>query len=845
MKKRILGAILCLVMVLSLVPLSALVANAEETKVKILTLNGVTVDKDVSPVIVGEVGVPITVQTVANRGDLTWKNSIGWLSNFGLTLDPNTGTISGTPTKGGMLQGSISATSNTDSHNYDSTRFTLYVYSESMKPVIRTESLPAARANDYYSASIAMGGQNFGAAISWTKVSGSLPAGLTFLSQGDHAVIKGTPTVSGQFPFTAKCEFTLGNKTFTAQKSFTLSVSDAIIPPEIQDSTLPNAIVGEAYSYQCSATGTAPFTWEASCLPDGLTMSADGLVSGTPIGTDIGLLSFNATASNGKYQKTKTIQIPVYQQPVLNDLSKTTGEIQSYFYSSASVEGSRNTITFDGGSLPKGVAFTPHDRWFEISGTPEETGSFTFRVRAGMVEKKTVITTNVKEYTVTVVAPAANITPNVLPDMQKGQSWSAKISCDDVYAYRANWSISSGSLPAGVTMTVNSGNYCELSGKPTTAGTYQFVVKAEIFGRELQKNYTVTVYDGVMPPMLDDEDNRLPPAVAGQHYSFQFTASQGTAPLTWSISAGTLPSYLTLDPNTGVLSGDIPDSATDDSIDDFTIEVTNSSSFDRLYCSAIPVCAQPKITGIDTTIRLQLGRWVYSDSITTEPEGANIELYKIDGQLPEGVELIEYGRWASLRGTPAEAGTFHFTMIARRAENGVFVGDTTKTYTVIVEDWIEQQPASVTASVGSPLTVAFKVADWYYNDITIEKKAADGSWVEVNPRQEYYNNADRSDWPVWQIEFRGPDEPTIGTYRVKMGSSEYYSQPFTVSWTTAPLLYGDVDNSGTLTDADLTMLLRYVAKIDKGITNATLADCNRDGVIDAADVTWLAKKLGT
>ena len=38
-------------------------------------------------------------------------------------------------------------------------------------------------------------------------------------------------------------------------------------------------------------------------------------------------------------------------------------------------------------------------------------------------------------------------------------------------------------------------------------------------------------------------------------YSFGFTASGGTAPLTWSVSSGTLPAGLTLNPTTGVLSG--------------------------------------------------------------------------------------------------------------------------------------------------------------------------------------------------------------------------------------------------------------------------------------------------
>ena len=63
---------------------------------------------------------------------------------------------------------------------------------------------------------------------------------------------------------------------------------------------------------------------------------------------------------------------------------------------------------------------------------------------------------------------------------------------------------------------------------------------------------------------------------------------------------------------------------------------------------------------------------------------------------------------------------------------------------------------------------------------------------------------------------------------------------------TMEALQGDITGNGVVDGTDLTALLRHVAKIEL-LTGASLDRANVDGigVIDAADVTWLAKKLGS
>src|SRR5262249_11791091 len=87
-----------------------------------------------------------------------------------------------------------------------------------------------------------------------------------------------------------------------AQRAYTLTINPICSPITVAPATLPVGQVGRSYSQTFSATGgTAPYTFSITTgsLPPGLSLAANGNLSGTP--TTAGAFSFRlrATDANG------------------------------------------------------------------------------------------------------------------------------------------------------------------------------------------------------------------------------------------------------------------------------------------------------------------------------------------------------------------------------------------------------------------------------------------------------------------------------------------------------------------------------------------------------------------
>ncbi|KGK56954.1 hemagglutinin [Xanthomonas cannabis pv. phaseoli] len=193
----------------------------------------------------------------------------------GLTLASN-GTLSGTATVEGTFNFTVQAT---DANSFTGTQaYALTVAGPNL--VLPASTLPVGTAGQAYTAAItpATGGT---APYSYALTAGALPAGVVL----DAATggLSGTPTVAGTFNFTLTASDSTPSPAAQASRSYALSIGAATLV--IGQGTLPPAVNGTAYSQTLTVSGgVAPYRFSVTSgtLPAGLTLAADGTLSGTP-----------------------------------------------------------------------------------------------------------------------------------------------------------------------------------------------------------------------------------------------------------------------------------------------------------------------------------------------------------------------------------------------------------------------------------------------------------------------------------------------------------------------------------------------------------------------------------
>jgi hypothetical protein len=145
------------------------------------------------------------------------------------------------------------------------------------------------------------------------------------------------------------------------------------------------------------------------------------------------------------------------------------------------------------------------------------------------------------------------VTTSSLPSGTTGQSYSAPLgAAGGLVPY--SWSVTGGSLPPGVSLNAGTGS---ISGTPTGQGTSSFTVQVndgQAPSDVATKGLSITVLQVSYPP-VNITTTSLPNAKRNKNYSRRLTAIGGLAPYTWSVVSGALPSGLTLNAASGLISG--------------------------------------------------------------------------------------------------------------------------------------------------------------------------------------------------------------------------------------------------------------------------------------------------
>ncbi|MFY9226455.1 MAG: FG-GAP-like repeat-containing protein [Blastocatellia bacterium] len=264
---------------------------------------------------------------------------------------------------------------------------------------ISPTTLPNSQVNTTYNQTLTASGGT--APYTFSVISGSLPTGLSLSPSG---VLSGTPTVTNIFNFTVQVS---DANNCLATRNYVISISCAAI--NITPVSLPNVIVNTAYPTQTLVAngGIAPYNFAVSSgtLPTGLTLTATGVLSGTP--TSTGTFTFTVTATDTNTCIGTIIYTIVVNCPniIISPATIPNGQINSFYSQVFNASGGIAPYTFalTNGALPSGLNFIAAQKG--IAGTPLASGTFNF----------TITTTDAigcavsRNYTLTVAASAGSL----------------------------------------------------------------------------------------------------------------------------------------------------------------------------------------------------------------------------------------------------------------------------------------------------------------------------------------------------------------------------------------------------------------------------------------------------
>jgi hypothetical protein len=474
-------------------------------------------------------------------------------------------------------------------------------------------------------------------------------------------------------------------------------------PVTISPGVLPTGSQGAAYSQTLTASGgygtgiglSYTFSLYSGTLPTGVALSSGGLLSGTP--TVAGVFSFTVQAASiytadPAYQPvtgTQAYSVRIFATPSITPASLSSGLVGTSYSATLSGAGGygAGTYTFSvtSGTLPPGINLSAAGA---LSGTPTAAGTSAFTVQVSSINSNPNASlpplAGTQSFTL-VVYPVLAITTAAASPGSVGIAYSQTFAASGgagVSTYA--WSLIEGAAPPGLTFSTSG----VLSGTPTTAGTFSFVVQvsstppangvitaSQLFSVVINSNSALAI------------TGSLSAGTVGAPYSATLgaTGGYGAGTYTFSVTSGTPPSGIKLS-TAGVLSGTPTAAGT------FAFSAQVSSASSNPSASLPPLTATQPFTLVIypvlaiTTAAANPGSVgiAYSQTFSATG-GAGIASYAWslvqNTTPPPGLTFSTSG---VLSGTPTTAGTFPLTVQVSSTlpANGVITA--TQSFSVVI-----------------------------------------------------------------------------------------------------------------------------------------------------------------
>ncbi len=279
------------------------------------------------------------------------------------------------------------------------------------------------------------------------------------------------------------------------------------------------------------------------------------------------------------------------------------------------------------------------------------------------------------------MAPLGTLTvfTTQLPQGFTGQSYNGQLAATGGEP-PLTWTITSGSLPPGVTIT-NAGTF---GGIPTTTGSYPISVKVtDQFNATATKDLSISVLQGI----ISVTNKSLSSAAQGVAYSTSLQAAGGVPPYTWSVSNGTLPDGLHLNSSTGAITG----TPTTAGASPFQIQATDAQS--NIANANLSITVNALVGNNSFSGHYAFSAYTYNNGQPVFMAGSFAA--QGDGTIVNGIVDVNSGSGSLANGYPfngtytiqpnglgdmslsvaAPIGTLHFSMSLATNGNGMLILD--------------------------------------------------------------------------------------------------------------------------------------------------------------------------